>query len=324
MKIAVVWDWVNEPLQITGWQDGIFAMIRELRRKADVRIFTQMTGITKETEVLTPSFPVSTFPGWEDMCASVESWGPDTVLFWADFTRPAIQRLTEQFPSAILFAGGEPILQNTSRFKKIFVESAVYKERLEVAGFPVEQAFGTNTELFAPKSQPKMFDVFFPACFAAWKRHDLFASSVKGMRALACGWFQEHEPWCYKACQEAGVMTIPHVPAHLLPDFYNASRCVLITSDSTGGSQRSVLEAMACNIPCIVMEDSDKTSEYIRQAGLEILISAPDQASIQKTMSNVLSLNPSHPVFRSRDFIMEHYSEYIYANKVYSALCQLV
>lgn len=319
MKICVAWDWSNEPMQIWGWMDGIAKMIFELGKKAEVKVYTQMTGIDKETVVHSPYFPVYTYKDYEQMQLAIEADKPDIVLFWSDFTRPAIPYLTERFPSAVLFAGGEPILQNTSRFQKIFVESASYKERLEVAGYPVEQAFGTNTELFKPKEQPKMFDVFFPACFAAWKRHELFAESVKGMRALACGWFQPHEPWCYEACQKAGVLTIPHVTSHLLPDLYNASKLVLITSEASGGSQRSVLEAMACNIPCIVMSDSDKTSEYMRLAGYEHMICEPNPQAIKDKINQVKDC-----IVDTRTWIMQNYSEYIYADKVYKGLCQVL
>ena len=302
--------------------DGIAAMIRELGKKAEVKVYTQMTGVQRETVVQNPYFLVYTYKDYEQMQFSVEADSPDVVLFWSDFTRPAIPYLTQRFPCGVLFAGGEPILENTHKFKVIFTESAVYTERLKVAGLNAVQAFGTNTELFKPKSQPKLFDVFFPACFAAWKRHDLFAESVKGMRALACGWFQEHEPWCYEACQKAGVLTIPHVPSHLLPDLYNASKCVLITSDSTGGSQRSVLEAMACNVPCIVMSDSDKTSEYIRAAGADVLISEPNPQAIREKVSIVTSFTEGN--LDTRNWIIKNYSEYTYAQKVYDNLCQLV
>lgn len=319
MRIAVAWDWQNEPMQLYGWQDGIAKMIFELGKKAEVKVYTQVYRIEKETVFNNGLFDIFAYKDYTQMQEQIDSDKPDVVLFWADQTRPAITYLTERYPSGILFAGGEPILENTSRFGVIFTESAVYTERLQVAGFNVVQAFGTNTELFRPKQQPKIFDALFPACFADWKRHGLFAEAVKGMKAMACGWFQAHEPWCYEACQKAGVLTLPNVTSNLLPDFYNSSKVILITSDSSGGSQRTVLEAMSCNVPCIVMSDSDKTSEYMREAGYEWLICAPDAQSIRNKMKEI-----EGKAVNTRDWILQNYSEFTYADKVYKGLCQLL
>lgn len=318
MKVAFVWDWYNELSYLIGWKDGLAAALQIMKSECELKIYTQIPRIKGEMIVPHDYFDIYGYSDWQSMQDQVIRDNPDVVLFWADMTRPAIGELARRFPAAICFAGGDPMLSNVHLFKKIFVENADYCERLMIADKNVEIAFGANTGLFQPKSQPKVFDAFFPACFADWKRHGLYADAVKNMKAMACGWFQEHEPWCYEACQKNGVFTTQHVPSYLLVDFYNASKTVIITSADNGGSQRSVLEAMACNIPVIVMNDSNKTSEYVIKAGYSELVCEPDALSIQNKV-----LDYKDKVVNTRQWVIDNYSEHVYARKLLNGLKEI-
>lgn len=320
-KLAFVWDW-DEPLgHLAHWEDGLAAALRELKDKWDLKVYTQMWGVKRETIIPHPYFDIYTYPDSKSMEEQVLKDAPDVCLFWADMTRPAIPGIASRIPSAVCFAGGQVEMQNTHLFKKIFVESDSYYEELIQKGYPAIKAFGTNTGLFKPKPQPKIFDVFFPACFAAWKRHDLFASVAKFYNSYACGWFQEHEKFCYEACQEAGVLTTHHTPPYLLPDFYNASRLVLVTSEASGGSQRTVLEALSCNIPVVTMADSDKTSQYVIEAGHPEWVVEPNITAIRQKIDSILA---APPVVNTRDFILKNYSEFQYMEIMHKHLCELV
>lgn len=321
MKIAFVWDWDNELLQIVSWFDGLAGALRELSKKADVKIYTQVRGVSRETLLPHPYFDVWAYADHKQMTAKVEEDKPDVVLFWADFTRPAITELYRKFPSAICYSGGNTRAPVAHFFGKIFVESKVYMDQLiedDIDPEKVVQAFGTNTEVFAPQESIKMFDVFFPATFADWKRHHLFADAARGMSAFACGWYQEHEPWCYEACKQAGILTTQHTLPHNLVDFYAASHCVCVTSESVGGSQRTVLEAMAMNVPVIVMADSDKCSEYLYDSGNPDMVVAPDPQEIRRAIQGCEDL-----VVDTRPWILNNFSEHIYADKLYKGLCEL-
>jgi len=48
-------------------------------------------------------------------------------------------------------------------------------------------------------------------------------------------------------------MILPHLSHKAVAYLMNASKTCVITSDSTGGSQRTVLEAMACELPVLVV-----------------------------------------------------------------------
>lgn len=300
-----------------GWKDGLAAALRILGKECELKIYTQ-GSVKVETVVHHEYFDIFVYPDWQSMAAQVEADKPDACLFWADMTRPAIDRLATQFPSAICFAGGDPIMNATRLFKKIFVESNEYLERLQVAGFPVELAFGCNTALFKPQKQPKTFDAFFPATYADWKRHALFAGAVEGLPAMACGNYQAHEPWCYDVCVEKGVFTTKHIFPDQLVDFYNASRTVVITSANNGGSQRSVLEALACNIPCIVMVDSQKCSQYIYEAGCGAMVVEPNKQDIRAAIERW----KDRPM-ETRGFVLANYSEEMYAAKLLAGLKEI-
>lgn len=315
MRIAICWDWGNELEQLITWKDGFAAMFRELGRKADIQVFTQLKRTNERLVVTHEYFPINCSPTYMDMEEWVIDWKPDFVLFWADMTRPAIPNLTHMFPSGILFSGGEPITENTHRFDVIFTESESYLARFRERGLNAHQAFGTNTEHFKPIEKPKLYDAFFPATFASWKRHNLFAEATKGLRAYACGWKQQTDTECFEVCERNNVFTTGHLPGNLLPDFYNASSTVVVTSASNGGSQRTVLEAMSCNVPVIVMSDSEKTSEYLRKARYPHLICEPNPEAIRKKIAEWTGRTP-----QTRNWVVENMSEFTWANKVYEEI----
>jgi glycosyltransferase involved in cell wall biosynthesis len=319
MKVAFVWDWENELSYLLSWKDGFAAMLKVLGTECELKIYTQIPKIKSEMVVPHDYFNIYGYPDWKVMQDKVIEDQPDVVLFWADLTRPAIDELARRFPAAVCFAGGDPLFQGKAHlFKKIFVENEDYLERLSLIGSNVEIAFGTNTELFQPKKQPKVFDALFPACFADWKRHNLYADAVKNMKAMACGWFQDHEPWCYEVCQANNVFTTQHMPSNLLVDFINGSKTIVITSGDNGGSQRSVLEALACNVPVIVMSDSFKTSEYVIKAGFPEFVCEPDPSAIQH---KIFELKDS--VVNTRKWVVDNYSEHTFARKVLKGLKEI-
>lgn len=253
MKIAFCWDWKPVISQTTTWEDGLAAALRELQKRGhEVAIF--MPGDTNT--IKHPYFDIEVR---QNLPLAVEQYNPDVILIWGDLTRPNIPVLKALGrPMALCFAGGETHHPNISAFNHIFVESKVYLDKLAYANVPLSIAFGTNTDLFQPTEQVKAFDTIFPATFALWKRHDLYAKATEGMRSLAVGYmYDDHEQECWQVCLDHGVTVLPHASAQVLKYLYAASNICIIPSRSDGGSQRTVLEALAMNMPVIVT-DSDK------------------------------------------------------------------
>lgn len=317
MRISVVWDWPPVLSQVSTWADGLAAAIRELQTRHDVQVF--MPG-DKPGEIDHPYFPIRVS---NNLVPVIADYNPDVILIWADMTRPNAIPLFEKLhkPMAICFAGGDPLGENAPLFDHIFVESQVYKDRLNAAGYEnVSIAFGTNTDLFTPlPEQNKQFATILPATFAAWKRHDLYAHATMGLRSLAVGYmYDTHEQECWQECLKLGTTILPHVSAQVLRYLYAASRICVIPSRSDGGSQRTVLEAMAMNLPLIIT-DSDKF-DYALDSG-KVFVAEPTVESIRGYIDAILD---GEQEVNTRDYVLEHWSHLKYAEALEDGLKQIV
>lgn len=316
MRIAFVHDWGVDYQQELDWQDGLSAALAELEKRGH-EVHRFVWGFRDQ---VIPN-RLGDINVAIDLPGAVAAVEPDVILHWADMTRPAAVPLAELGkPMAICFAGGEVDNYNTPLFDHIFVESKVYKEKLNAAGYNnVSIAFGTNTDLFSPTRQNKQFDTIFPATFAAWKRHDLYAHSVMGLRSLAVGYiYKDHEQECWEECLKLGTTILPHVSAQVLHYLYAASRVCVIPSLSSGGSQRTVLEAMAMNLPLIIT-DSDKY-DYAHESG-GVFVADPTPESIRGYINAIL--DGEHEV-NTRDYVLENWSHIQYAEALERGLEQIV
>lgn len=313
MKIAFIHDWNVNYQQELDWQDGLSAALAELRKRGhDVTLF-----VNGERHGIIPN-PNHDIRVEDNMIAAVKWHNPDIILHWADMTRENARPLKELGkPMAICFAGGEADSYNTYLFDHVFVESQVYKAKFDEIGVTSSIAFGTNTDLFTPiADQPKYYDTIFPATFAAWKRHSLYANAVQGLRSLAVGYiYTDHEQECWQECQRLGTSILPHVSAEVLHYLLASSRICVITSMSSGGSQRTVLEAMAMNLPLIVT-DSDKF-DYITD---EVYKVEPEAEAIRGAVKALLD---GDRTINTRDYILNNWSHIQYADALESKLKEL-
>lgn len=312
MRIAVVWDWEPEYEQSITWSDGLAAALKELSGRHELKVFSQAI---KGEPCLIPN-PYVPIHSVDNITYQVQQFKPDVILVWADRGRPNIKPLSElEIPMAMCFSGGSTEDGEFHRFQHIFVENDCYKKQLE--RFPsVSVAFGTNTDLYTPlPDQQKVIDILFPATFAMWKRHRLFSDVVRELDLSSCavGYMQpEHEKECWQDCEKAGCLVLPHVSGKALHRLYAASKVVVITSNNDGGSQRTVLEAMAMNIPVIVNEESEKNTEY------PVIKVPPEARTIQAAILQALVT----PV-QSRDYILRNWSHKIYANELETKLYEI-
>jgi glycosyltransferase involved in cell wall biosynthesis len=308
-RIAFVWDWPFTFEQGPDWRDGLAAALKILSNKYEVGVFAP----GNEMVYPHPYFDIHLN---SDIPTAVEWFEPDVILMWGDFTRPNLPKLLKLgIPTAICFAGGETNHPLREAVGHIFVENKNYLKHFE--GLPVSVAFGTNEELFRPMDLPKIFDIFFPATFALWKRHSLFAEVAIGKRACAAGYMypNSHESECYEICQANGVLTLPHQRAETLVYLYNSSNVILVTSADNGGSQRTVLEALACDRPVVVMSDSEKTSEYVLESGVGA-VADPTVSDINRALGKAAG--------GGRQYIMENYTAKHYADALEEEMLNLL
>lgn len=322
MKISFYHDWNPSLEQIATWRDGLWAALIELKQRGhDIRYFSNSSG---GKHVFSNGGLDSYISDDSDTRDEIKQFKPDVILHWADSTRPNadIGRVLG-VPQAICFAGGEPFEKQWNNFDHFFVESDEYKVKLEEAGVSVSTAFGTNTKLFDPENpfyvnQQKIFDICFPATYADWKRHRLFAEATKGLRTICSGYmYSDHEQWCWRLPQESGGFVLPHLSAVAIAHTYAASRACLITSQNNGGSQRTVLEALAMNVPVIVMNDSLKTSEYLIDGKCGI-ITEPKVNQIKDAIEMANTLKPL-----GRAYVMSKWTEKHYADSLEKRLYAL-
>lgn len=304
MKLAVVNDWYDEKSAVLTNQDGFLKSLQVLQKWGWEVIFFKKHKFTWEF-----NHPCVTLKFSPDPKKAIDEWNPDAVLFFCDFSRPLLGEFeNSKYPIALCLTGG--LFEDYEDVPHIiFVESKSYLDRLQARGRNAIQAFGTNTELFKPIKQPKVWDAIFPATFAGWKRHNLFAEAV-GNKGLAVGYWQPHEMECVDVCFRHGTAVLHHQGAESTALLYNMAKTCVVTSRSDGGSQRTVLEALASNIPVIVTEDSEKTSEYIRECGVGAIVPPTPEA-----IRNAVEEWKDNPV-NTRDWILKNYSETIYAKKL--------
>lgn len=320
LSIGFVWDWEPQNYQTFTWKDGLAAAMKELGERHDVVMYTDCQYPIQHDWFT--FFPIDL----------VKDGNHDVLLHWADMTRPhAVDHAMLGVPMALLFAGGELFGENIDLFDHIFVESQVYLDRLLDKGKSASIAFGANTNLFKPVEQPKLFDTIFPATFAAWKRHELYARATKGLRSIACGYmYDTHEQECWEVCLDNGVAVLPHVSADALHRLYAASKVCVIPSQSDGGSQRTVLEAMAMGLPVIVT-DSDKYSygKDVRNGTAPIVEDllirvAPNDIDIRQAIDEVLANEVYDLADLSRRYVLDNWSHITYANAIEAKLLELV
>lgn len=306
MRLAVVNDWYDKKSAVFWNKDGILKMLDVLRKRDgwDIIFFKKHDNtFTWEHDYVTLSFSPNPKQQLLD-------WKPDCILFFGDFSRPIMGELADsKIPKAICYSGG--------RFTDfmhvpdiVFVESKSYVDWMKPMGLNVVQAFGTNTEVFKPFKQPKIFDACMTATFAAWKRQWLFAEAM-GNRGIVCGWWQEREAHTWQICQEKGTALLHHQMPESINLLMNMSHTVLLTADDTGGSQRSVLEAHAAGIPPIVMSDSTMTTEYVRESGFGKIVD-PNPEAIREAVE-WYKHNPKESQ-KGIDYINSKYTQNHYAD----------
>jgi glycosyltransferase involved in cell wall biosynthesis len=206
---------------------------------------------------------------------------------------------------ALLFAGGPIEKKWMFNFDHVFVEGEFNAKEMEGLGIPYSIAFGVNEEIFKPEPQQKCFDGFMQATFAGWKRQPLFAESL-GDKGLLCGRYQEEDqsPWV----NSSQSVRLPELPAEAVARLINASHAVVNTSEYWGGGQRCTLEAMACDVPVIVMSDSPKNREFVEESGAGIVCD-PTPEAIRQAVGSVKGKDMGGKKYIESKWTSRHYAD---------------
>ena len=234
-KIAFIWYFEKATWVFPNWRDGHRRAIEEIGKKHEVDWF-----LNKELP---------------------EIGKYDFLLFWSssqeDFF-PLLERYkTEKKGICLTTNPHNP--DNLRKMDVIFVESDPVYNEVRTLGLPVIKAFGTDTDFFKPSDVKKDIDYFYPATFSPWKRQRDIA--YLGKKLLCVGTVQPDGQEDYQACEKAGVqLEIGYFPAIKILSYYQRAKNVIIPA--VHGSERTVLEAMACDIIPEINKENKKALSY--------------------------------------------------------------
>lgn len=238
---------------------------------------------------------------------------PDIIMAWGGTeSEPYKNALLIDTKRILLFAGGNRTSSLFEPFHVTCFENEIHTNIARNQGVRCMTAFGTNTQIFKPMFQPKMFDVVYPGAFGLWKRKDLFAKSVKGLRAFTFGNIQYHEPDCWNVCIQNDIAVSCDLPQEVVPYILGMSKTVLVLPVPFIGGQRTVIEAMAMKLPVIVPDDAPLVCEFAQHGGI---IVEPHPDRIRQAIKNAPQVNDS-----GYNYIMNNLTEKHYADKLEVAI----
>jgi glycosyltransferase involved in cell wall biosynthesis len=286
MKICFL---VELPRGFWQWADGLYAAMKILEK--DFRVTYHLDG----------------------KCDCPFDRRPDIVMAWGGtMSRPYNNAMNINAVRILLFAGGLRSSHLFDKFNITCFENEQHTLEAKALGIHCITAFGTNTQVFRPIIQPKLFDVVYPGAFGLWKRKDLFAKSVKGLRALTFGNVQLHEMECWNICTENNVAVSPDLPQEVVPYYLAMARCVVVLPVPFIGGQRTVLEAMAMKLPVIVPNDAPLVCEFAQHGGM---IVEPNPEAIRNAIKMAPPINET-----GYKYVMKNFTEVHYANKLKEAI----
>lgn len=298
-SISFVWQGINERKDV--WRDGLWLAMKHLEK--EYTIYYQEPDEEIKGDIIMY---------WEAPC-TINGSNRDKWLKIQNNPKPKI----------LLFAGGPIKAEWVKGFNVVCVESKINKEEFGSIGIPAITAFGINEEIMRPMESDIIYDGIHHGTCANWKRQWLVGEAL-GDKGLVVGRYQENDRMPFDECKKYGTHVILEQPANNIAILLNRSFCCLQTSDQWGGGQRCTLEAMACGVPVICMEDSPKNREYVEESGFGLVV-YPNKEEIRKAIEKIKK-DSEAGLFSpqvGRDYIMSKWTSKHYAENLKKAICAI-
>lgn len=288
IRIAVVWPWKGSKQFKPQIHDGLMSALDLINAMPEYHVDWFL-----EDDVPDDSYD------W------IMPWGVSSIQFNYTIDKYKCKK-------ALFCAGHADDTVNLKKFDVVFVESPMILEHLRPHCWRIELAFGVNTDEYKPLDVPKMIDAVYPATYSGWKRQQLFAEALKH-RGMCFGVMQPDGMEYYRHCVHSGTMALVGLmPQQLMNFMYNVSRTCVITS--WHGSERTALEALACNLPVVVTNDNVLTCSLLPKEGAIACDPHPD--NIRKAFEEALTFTN----LKNREYVLSKWTHRHYAEKILAAI----
>jgi len=239
LNIAFVWEWDKAKEIMPLWRDGLRACIEKLEKIHNVDWLLFETPKKEYDWILAWSGSYSNFSRLKS------TYSAKRGLF--------LTTMPDHAPD------------NLKGFDAVFCESTPVKEAVRALGVRAIKAFGTDTDFFCPDEKVKKdIEYFYPATFSKWKMQSEIA--YLGNKLLCVGTVQPDGEEQLSLCRMNDVqIKIGYFPVKEIRNYYRRAKRVIIPA--VHGSERTVLEAMSCNILPEVLKpiENRKTYSYIKE-----------------------------------------------------------
>ena len=221
-----------------NWRDGLRAAMEEVGKKHEVDWI-----IGKKLPTYTPDF----------------------LLFWDDSNSEVFNHLNEfNCRKGICLTTDPHNMDNLRKLDVVYCESEPIYNAVRQQGIRAIKAFGIDTDFFTPFTRAeKNIPYFYPATFSPWKRQSEIAYLGKDL--VCIGTVQPDGLGELEACKIEGVRIMEgYFPAETILDYYRRAERVIIPA--VHGSERTVLEAMSCNVfPIVTHPENVRTTSYVNE-----------------------------------------------------------
>lgn len=294
-RIAFVWtNGVRNKEVFNHWRDGLYAAMKLIEQEHEVSYHEPDEDLPTVDWILY----------WEAPCTHDSQ--QDGHKYRKLYSNPQ--------KKALLFAGG-PIKRHwVEGFDHVFVESKINKDEFDALGIKNSTAFGVNTDIFKPMDVEKTHTAVAHGACASWKRQWLLCEALKE-KALIFGRYQSEDPRPFDECRACNSMVLDQQSYENAAKLLNSAQVSVNCADFWGGGQRATLEAMACNLPVVVMSDSPKNREYVEDSGCGY-IAEPNSEAIRTAVYTAIQ----HRKKKSRKYVMKKWTHHHYRDALLNAL----
>ena len=322
MKIIFAWQWRNSLDVIARFprEEGIGLVLSEFAKEGHEVWLSTWGGplYGKDGQLHYDLIPEDWgYDAWVERIARMQ---PDLILGWGSVDHkiyPKLRIALPKTPIAYFLAGGPIGWGDPRTFDVMFVETDFHVRDLADVGVKSVRALGIAADIMTPVPQGKQWDVIFPASFTSNKRYDLFCETIKKGRFSACTPGPVNERALLELSKKSGATTLGYTPRDVLRDLYCASRVTVLTGGAWGGSQRTLLESLACGIPVISCDDNFQL-DWLKRIGAPVTFVPPSSDFLVDAVHEVLA-NPPDPV-PLRQFVLDHFTGRHYYDAVLSGL----